>query len=417
MNRINIEILREIYHSIRQNKVRTILSGFGISWGILILVVLLGTGEGFRSSVMNLFSIFAQKSLYVYGGMTSEKHRNIKEGQEIRFDEKYLGQLKNRYPEIEAVSPETSVSLTVQNEAKNGTFRITGVNEDYMKIKILRAKEGGRLFSRADIENERNVAIIGENTETVLFGKKTGIEKYINISGIFFRVIGVLENDNIFSASEINSVYVPYSSYTRTINSNTEFSAFCLSLEQNADSKKFEEEMRNYIAHQSHFSVNDKQALYIANFETQTSAFESLFRGLRLFIWAVGVCFLISGIVGISNIMFVTVKERTNEIGIRLAVGAMPGSIVSLILLESVIITTISGLLGLVSGKGILMFINWLLTMRENDTFIKQMSFDAGASLMALFILVIAGVIAGAFPAIKASAIEPVEAIRYENRG
>jgi putative ABC transport system permease protein len=210
MTPISIETLHEIYHSIRQNKVRTILSGFGISWGILILVVMLGTGEGFRNSVMNLFSIFAQKSLYVYGGRSSEKYRNIKEGQEIRFDEKYLKLLKDRYPEIEALSPETSTSLPVQNEAKNGTFRITGVNENYMKIKILRVKEGGRLFNRTDIENERNVAIIGENTETILFGKKAAVEKYINISGIFFRVVGVLENDDIFSAAEINSIQIIY---------------------------------------------------------------------------------------------------------------------------------------------------------------------------------------------------------------
>jgi putative ABC transport system permease protein len=412
-----LETLREIYHSIRQNKVRTILSGFGISWGILILVVMLGTGEGFRDSVMNLFSAFAQKSLYVYGGRSSEKYRNIKEGQEIRFDEKYLLLLKDRFPDIEALSPETSTSLPVQNETKNGTFRITGINEDYMKVKVLRVKEGGRLFNRTDIENERNVAIIGENTETILFGKKAAVEKYINISGIFFRVVGVLENDNIFSASEINSVYIPFSSYTKTVNSNPHFNAFCLCLEQSADSKKFEDEIRNYIAHHSRFSVNDKQALYIANFETQTSAFESLFKGLRVFIWAVGICFLISGIVGISNIMFVIVKERTNEIGIRLAVGALPASIVSLILLESIFITTMSGLIGLVSGKGILMLIDWILSMTKNDTFLKQTTFDIPTSLAALLILVIAGVIAGAFPAIKASTIEPVEAIRYENRG
>jgi putative ABC transport system permease protein len=227
----------------------------------------------------------------------------------------------------------------------------------------------------------------------------------------------VLKNDNIFSASETNSIYVPFSSYTKTINSNPYFNAFCLCLEQSADSKKFEDEMRNYIAHHSRFSVIDKQALYIANFETQTSAFESLFKGLRVFIWAVGICFLISGIVGISNIMFVIVKERTNEIGIRLAVGALPGSIVSLILLESVFITTVAGLIGLISGKGILMLIDWILSMTKNDTFLKQTTFDVTTSLVALLILVIAGVIAGAFPAIKASTIEPVEAIRYENRG
>ena len=150
----------------------------------------------------------------------------------------------------------------------------------------------------------------------------------------------------------------------------------------------------------------------------QTSAFETLFNGIRSFIWVVGICFLISGVVGISNIMFVIVKERTNEIGIRMAVGASPRSIINLILLESIVITTIAGLIGIITGKGILMGFNWLLTFSKDDSIlIKQASFDFYTAFAALVILVIAGVIAGAFPAIKASTIEPVDAIRYENRG
>jgi putative ABC transport system permease protein len=216
----NIEILGEIFYSIKHNRMRTILSGFGISWGILILVVLLGTGKGFQNAVMNLFSAFAQKSIYVYGGVTSLKHNNIKEGQEIRFDESYLKSLQNKYPEIEAISPETSISLLVQKDMKSAVFKITGINADYMQIKILRVKEDGRLFNQADIDQERNVAIIGENVETTLFGNKEAQGKQINISGIFFKVTGVLKNDNIFSAAEINSVYIPYSSYVRTIDSD-----------------------------------------------------------------------------------------------------------------------------------------------------------------------------------------------------
>jgi putative ABC transport system permease protein len=414
---INIEILHEIYHSIRQNKVRAILSGFGISWGILILVVMLGTGTGFQHSVMDLFSVFAQKSMYVYGGTTSEKYQNIKEGAAIRFDMEYLKKMRNRYPEIEAISPETSTMLSLQHEMRSGVFRVIGVNADYMRIRILQAKDDGRLFNASDVKNKRNVAVIGENVATNLFKNQVPIGKHINIAGAFFRVIGILKNDDIFSTSEINSVYIPYSSYLKTVNSDFQFNAFCLYLSTDTDSKKFEEDLRNYMAHHSNFSSDDKQALYIANFETQTTAFESLFTGLRQIIWIFGICFLISGIVGISNIMFVVVKERTNEIGIRLAVGALPKSIIHLVLLESVVITTLSGLIGLIAGKGSLLFINWLLSMSETNMLIKQTAFDWITALVALIVLTIAGVIAGAFPAVKASTIEPVDAIRYENRG
>jgi putative ABC transport system permease protein len=335
----------------------------------------------------------------------------------IRFDGEYLKQLQNKYPEIAAISPEVSASVPVQQGTKSGVFQTIGIYPDYLQIRILQVREDGRLFNPSDISHERNVAIIGENVETTLFGEHKAVGKMINISGAFFKVIGILKNNDIFSVSEINAIYIPLPSYMRTINNDIFFNAFCLYLSHEADSKKFEESLRNYIAYRSGFASDDKQALYISNLETQTTAFESLFKGLRKIIWIFGICFLVSGIVGISNIMFVVVKERTNEIGIRLAVGALPKSIVQLVLLESVVITTLSGLAGLMAGKGILLFINWLLTMSKENILMKQTSFDWITALVALSVLVVAGVIAGAFPAVKASIIEPVDAIRYENRG
>ena len=417
MQKPSIETVFEIYQSIRANKVRTILSGFGIAWGILILVVLLGAGRGFQDSVMTLFSPFAQKSIYVYGGSMSMKFENIKEGKEIRFNKMFLQQLQNLHPEIEAISPEITATLLAQNRDKSGIFKTSGIEADYMQIRILQVKDGGRLFNRSDVENERNVAIIGENTATVLFGKEEALGKYIQIAGIFYKVVGVLRNDDLFGASEINSIYIPFSSYLKNVNSKPEFAAFCLRLNRDADSKKFEERMRNYIANKLQFSYDDKQALYIANFETQTSSFESLFKGLRQIIWVFGICFLISGVVGVCNVMFVIVRERTCEIGIRMAVGATPGSIIQLIMFESIIITSIAGLIGLIGGKGILMFINWLLTLSEKDILLKQTIFDYRTALGALFVLVIAGIIAGIFPALKASTINPIDAIRHENIG
>ncbi|MDR1372319.1 MAG: ABC transporter permease [Dysgonamonadaceae bacterium] len=410
-----IELQREIYHSIRQNRMRTVMSGFGISWGILILVVLLGTGRGFQDSIMSMFSVFARKSIIVHGNATSQKYRNIKEGKSISFDEPYLNLLHSRYPEIAAISPEKSSSQLVRHDTRSGVFNIVGVGTDYMHIRILSISDGGRLFNPSD--SVRNVAIIGRNAESSLFGNKVALNKFVDIGGTFYRVVGVLKNDDIFSQAEINSVYIPFASFIRNINSNIEFRTFCLYLNPDADSGRFENNLRNYLAHHSSFSSNDKQAVYIANFEKQTNAFESLFKGIRMFIWGVGICFLISGIVGISNIMFVVVKERTNEIGIRLAVGALPRSIISLVLLESVVITTISGLIGLVAGKGILLFIDWLLSFSGKDVILQKTSLDVTTAAVALVILILSGVVAGAFPAIKASTVEPVDAIRYENRG
>jgi putative ABC transport system permease protein len=305
----------------------------------------------------------------------------------------------------------------VQNGIKSGLFNIIGVNTDYMRIRILSVKEEGRLFTPGDMKQERDVAIIGGNVASALFGNREALHKHIRVCGVYFRIIGVLKNDDIFSSSEINSVYIPFPSYRRAINNAPEFPAFCLYPDQDTDSKRFESELRNYIAAKSGFSSQDNRAVYVANLETQTSAFESLFKGMRMFIWAVGLCFLVSGVVGISNIMFVTVKERTNEIGIRLAVGASPRSIISLILLESIVVTTASGMAGLLAGKGILLFIDRLLSMSENTMLMQKTTLDVVTALISLFVLIVAGVIAGAFPAIKASTIEPVDAIQYENRG
>lgn len=414
-----MEVLYEIYYSIKQNKIRTLLSGFGISWGILILVVLLGAGKGFSNSVMDVFSIFAQKSLYVYGGTTSIKHNNTGEGEPVRFDMRFIDNVKRKFSGVKAISPEiTSGSFTpVMNKDRSAYFKIIGINADYMRIKILRISGNGRCFNEADIRNARNVAIIGENVQTILFGKEKATGKQINIGGIYFKVIGVLKNDDIFSASEVNSVYIPYSSYKNNVDNYSLINAFCLYLDKNTDAKSFEDELRTFSAHKLQFSTEDKQALQILNFETQTSAFEGLFKGLNVFIWIVGICFLISGMVGVSNIMFVVIKERTNEIGIRMAVGATPKSILMLILTESVVVTLLAGIVGLVLGVGVLEVINWALSVSQNTGMIKSVEIDISVGILSLVVLIISGIIAGAFPAMKASTIQPIDAIRNENLG
>ena len=414
-----METLKEVFNSIRRNKVRSTLAGFSVAWGIFILMVLLGVGQGFRNGVMDLFSVFAQKSMFVYGGVTSEKFGNMSEGMEVSFNEEYLQALKVRYDEINTISP--AVSLTgvyAEHENKSGTYTLSGVGADYFKIMLLEAEDNGRLFNYMDYTRERNVAVIGQGVADNLFNKDDAVDSYLNIEGNYFLVVGVLREDNLYSVQEHGSIFIPYSSFALCFDLNREFSSFSMILNDDTDTKSFEGELKSYIAHKTNFNKNDKSALYIANTETQTSVFESLFHGLELLIWGVGICFLLGGIVGIANIMLIVVKERTNEIGIRKAVGALPVSIITLILSESIVVTCLAGLAGMALGGGALAVIDHIIgsDITEQSIFVET-ALNLPAIAAALVILIMAGIAAGLFPAIKASQITPVEAIRYENAG
>lgn len=412
------EAVREVFSSISQNKVRTILAGFGIAWGIFILVVLLGVGQGFQNGVMSIFDIFARKSIYVYGNRTSVKYKNMKEGMEVFFNKEHINILQQRYAAIKAISPEISRPNTViAFHEKNTYCSITGVDADYFQIKVLQIQSGGRLFNTLDIKKKRNVTIIGKGIEQKLFGKRSALGSKINIDGTFYRVIGVLKNENIFSIQERNSVYIPFCSYVQNFAKESRFVSFCMMLHPKADTKKFETELKNYLAYKLGYDVEDAQAIFIANIEAQTSSFESLFKGLKILIWSIGICFLLSGVVGVCNIMLVTVKERTNEIGIRKAVGALPITIINLVLSEAITITTLAGIMGIVFGTAVLYLIDFVIKSLTDTSIMAQTSINIPVILFALAVLVLSGIIAGLFPAIKAAQVMPVDAIRYENRG
>lgn len=417
----NSETLNEVYNSIRQNRARTILAGFGVAWGIFILVILLGVGEGFQSGVTNLLSAYAQKSMSVYGGSTSIKYNNIKEGQEVFFDSEYLQTLRRRYgDDITAISPEVYYSdAVVKFKNKTKTPTIQGVSSDYFKINLLKYNNDGRSFNTLDEQRGRNVAVIGDQIAKELFVNEEPLHQSINIDGNLYKVVGVIKGD-MFGMQKRNSIYIPYSRFLVNFNKHDEFNAFSLILNHNVNTFGFEKELRDYIAYKSGFDRNDQRAVYIYNFESETSTFESLFAGLKILIWGIGICFLLSGIVGICNIMLVIVKERTNEIGIRKAVGALPQSIIRLVLTESVIITFLSGLIGLLLGMGLLFLVNIILASMVDETktsLLTEVIFNFPATIFALLVIVISGILAGLFPAIRASKITPVNAIRYENRG
>ena len=412
-----MKVFRSAIQSISQKRLRSSLAGFGIAWGIFLLVIFLGIGDGFKEGVMKMFNSFAQKSLFVYGGQTFVAGSELPEKSQVLFDKSVVDDLRRRYGRIVSCSPEMSApSVNISYGGETTVSSVKGVSADYFKIKILDVKTG-RGISRLDDERGRNVAVIGEGIQKSLFGKQDGIGKMIDIGGSLFKVIGTLSSDDIFSVQERNSVYVPSEAFIGNFNSEGKISSFCLSLSSDSDTGEIEKDLQGYLAYRYGFDSNDDSALYIANIETQTVAFESLFHGLEVLIWIVGVCLLLSGIVGVCNVMLIIVKERTSEIGIRKAVGATSGSIISMIMAESVTITFIAGAVGVVSGAMVVLLADKVILPLLNTEIMDSIQVNFPAVIAAFIILCLSGIAAGLFPALKASQITPVDAIRYENRG
>lgn len=409
--------VKNAFQSIRQNKLRSVLAGFGIAWGIFLLVFFLGVGNGFKSGVMNLFNGYAQKSLFVYGGQTSTATKELSEHSQVKFQEQIIREMKDRYGVITACSPEMSLpSIPVSSEGETCLATVKGVSSDFFEIKILSIKEG-RSIKPLDVYASRNVAVIGEGVEQVLFGKISGLKKRMVIGDAIYEVVGILSSKDLFSLQERGSVYIPSTSFFSQFNAEGSITSFSLSLSPEAETREIEKDVKGYLAYKYGFDPHDESAIYIANIETQTAAFESLFHGLEILIWVVGICLLLSGVVGVCNVMLIIVKERTNEIGIRKAVGASQGSIISMMMTESVLITTCAGVIGVVLGVGVVLLADEFMLPLLKTEIMDSLEIDGKAVIASLIILCLSGILAGLFPALKASQIEPVDAIRYENRG
>ena len=414
-----METLREIIHSIKQNKVRTFMSGFGIMWGIFILVLLLGVGKGVEYGVQDLLKSFASKSIFVWSGETSMKYKNMQEGRQIFFDKYLLEGIRRKFPEIKGLSPRTTISKNVIYGKKNFYTTVTGIAHEYWSFSNFKMIEGSRPFNVMDDNKARNVAIIGKKVATKLFLNDDPLDKLIDVGGVYYRVIGVMKNDDMVSQQAESEIFVPYPSFTRNIQDTPDISVFGFYLSDDAQISviDFKKKIVSYLARNLRFDENDPNAIYVQTLEEQLEDINSIFTGISVFIWIVGACFLISGMVSVTNILFIVVKERTNEFGLRMAIGATPYHITMQVLLEALIITLASGLLGMSLGVGVLKLINIVLSASGGLGLLKTTEIDMGIAFLAVFIMVLSGIFAGTFPARKAAKIEPVAAMRYENRG
>jgi putative ABC transport system permease protein len=394
---IDIDKFQEIYSTIQKNKLRALLTGFSVAWGIYMLIILLGSGTGIENGVNNQFKD-ATNSIWVRRGQTSLPYKGLQPGRRIQFTNEDYQDVKSTINGIEYITSRFYLwgnnKITYKNEY--GAFNIISCHPDhqYLENTIL---VKGRLINQIDIDDVRKVAAIGTEVEEIMFKNESSLGKYININGIPFKVVGVFSDDE---DRHLSLIYLPISTAQKVFNASNRIHAFMFTTGNASvqESLEMEDQVRKKLAARHDFSLEDEKAVNIWNNVKFYQKFVNLFRGIR-------------GIVGVSNIMLIAVKERTREIGIRKALGATPLSIVGLILTEAVIITSVSGYIGLVLGVGTIELASNYLPSIE---FFQNPEVNIQAAIGAIVLLVISGSLAGFIPARKAANIKPIEALMEE---
>ncbi|MFN8255778.1 MAG: ABC transporter permease [Bacteroidales bacterium] len=402
---------QEIFSTIQKNKLRSFLTGFSVAWGIFMLIILLGSGQGLQNGVETEFKQDAVNSIWLYPGQTSVAYQGYSLGRQIRFTNNDYDEVANNTKDLEYISAGFNIrgNGTISYKNEYGTFDIISCHPGYQQIENAILKEG-RFVNNPDIEKYRKVTSIGQKVAEALFKDSANpIGKYIKVNGIPFEVVGVFTDPN---ERDMTRIYIPVSTAQMVFNGGNRINRISLTTSGTPEeSEKLVEQIRKDFAKRHNFDPADMQAMFIRNTLKEYKQMQNLFSGIRIFVWIIGIGTIIAGIVGVSNIMMIVVKERTKEIGIRKAIGATPGSIVSLIIMESVMITGFAGYVGLVLGVGLLQLLSKAM---ESVPFIKDPQADFSVAIYATLLLIVSGALAGFVPANRAAMIKPIEALRDE---
>ena len=402
---------QEIFETISKNKLRTFLTGFSVAWGIFMLIVLLGSGYGLENGVKQEFEGDAVNYLSINGGVTSKAYKGMKPGRFIQFkneDHDILSKLS--FVDKSSSRSRLFQISTISYKNEYGTFDVFAISPDYQYVESIEMIEG-RFLNENDQEETRKVVALGRLVYEALFKGENAVGEYVNIGGIAFKVIGVFNDPG--SDRDLLRVYLPTNTGQRVFGMGDRINSVQLMLGDASveESQKTAAEIKEAMSLKYKFDPQDTRALFIFNSIENYKQFMTLFASIRLFIWFIGIGTIIAGIVGVSNIMMIVVKERTKEIGIRKALGATPWSIISLILQESILITAFAGYVGLVLGVGLLQLVADNL---QGASYFSNPEIDINIALGATLILVISGALAGFVPAKKAASVKPVIALRDE---
>ncbi len=411
---------QEIWSALKKNRLRAVLTAFGVFWGVFMLIIMLGTGNGLHNGAVKDFEKVATNSVYIWPRQTTVAYKGLPRGRRFRFNNDDIKTLKESIPEIEYVAPRNKLGgyrgiNNVNRGQKNGAFGVFGDYPEIYHIKLMDITHG-RFMNPLDLNEKRKIAVIGARVYKILFNKgEDPIGQYIKIQGVYFKVIGVFNSKAVGDEEEEENqvIFIPFTTFQQAFNAGNRVHWFSITSVKGVPVSYVEKKAMALLAARHRVAPEDTLAFGHWNTEKQFNKFVSLFIGIRALVWFVGTITLMAGIIGVSNIMLVVVRERTREIGIRRAVGATPWNIINHIILESILLTAFAGYFGLVVGVAMLETVSKGLEFfgSPTDMFLNP-GVDFQIAVVALIILVVFGILAGMIPAHRAISIKPVDAIR-----
>ena len=410
---------KEIWATLRSNRLRTFLTAFGVFWGILMLMAMLGFGSSIQTKSKQQMKGMATNLLFVWGQQTTEAYDGLPPGRGVRFETADI-EILRRLPAIEYLAPRLQLggwmnNFTVKYEGKVGTFTVMA---DYPDLKHIIAfeYEYGRFVNERDIADKRKIAVIGKAVRDQLYGPDVNpIGTYLEISGVYFQVVGVTKTLRTGPQGDrdANTLFVPFTTLKTAFKMGDRVGFFAMTAKPGTDGPELERQVKDALKRHHRISPTDDLAIGSFNMFVMFGKFQAFFFVLAAVSWIVGGATLLAGVVGVSNIMLITVKERTKEIGVRKALGATPLSVVSMVMKESIVLTAIAGLFGVACGVGLLELCG-VLFPNTPDFPLAPPEVQLDTALIAVTVLVCAGALAGIMPASHAASIKPVEALRAE---
>lgn len=413
--RIDIDTYREILDTLTRNKSRSLLTGFGVFWGVFMLVILIGGGQGLKELLAKNFDGFATNTTMVFAQQTTKAFEGFRKGRQWQMTDPDIQRLREQVPELETVTPMVfGASQTIVYGDKKSTGSIKGVKADFTLVQQPKIYYG-RFLNEMDERTCRKVCVIGKKIYKDLFGG--GIDpcgKRIRVGNIYYMIIGVDYNNsamNIGGDSQ-ESVTIPLNLCRQMYNYGNQVHIIAMTGRGSTKMSTIEQRIREIIARNHHIDPTDEHAVSIFNTEVMFGIMDSLFKGVNFLIWLIGLGTIFAGAIGVSNIMMVTVKERTTEIGIRRAIGATPKVILSQIMAESLMLTAVAGMSGILFG---VLILQGLETANTEDGIVNaHFQVNFWTAILCVAFLSLLGMLAGLAPAFRGMAIKPVDAMRDE---
>lgn len=414
--RIDSDQWGEIMDSLTRNKARTFLTAFGIFWGVFMLMILMGGGQGLQEALGKTFAGFASNSGFIMADQTSEPYGGYQTGRRWKLKQEDLQRVKNLVPEVDVVAPVTfgSNSTVVYQDKNSRNATIKGFTEEYNKIEQVPIKEG-RLLNDADNNQRRKVCIVGKRIVSDLFPDSISpLGKFIKVDGVQYQIVGVNNKNRggiSIGGSPDRTIFLPYNTLTTIYNRQTDVDLMAYTVKDGHTVTEVQEKIADLLKRIHKIHPKDTKAVQKINAEAIFQMVDSLFKGISILIWMIGLGTLAAGAIGVSNIMMVTVRERTSEIGIRRAIGATPTDILVQTMSESLVLTLVAGLTGICMAVGILAIIE----NNASDPFTgSNFQVPFWTAMGAALLLSVLGVLAGTGPTLRAMSIKPVDAMREE---